>query len=447
MAQGLHLTLMIFFVHLICISSQQETGFIYNGFGQTDLYTDGVARILPEGQLQLTDGSGQKMGHAFFKKPFEFTSPESLSFSTHFVCALVPKPGYIGGHGIAFVMSASMDLTHAVATQFLGLFNISTHGSSSSHLVAVELDTALSAEFDDINANHVGIDVNSLISIESTPASYFSEIKGKNESIQLLSGAPIQVWVDYGENVVNVYLAPHKIQKPSQPLLSTSLNLSESFPDRKIFIGFSGATGTLISYQYILGWSFSRNKESLQTLDVTKLPRVPPHKAKNERPSVLLIVLLILLAVVLFLVLGAAFVYRRRKYAELREEWEKEYGPHRFSYKALYKATQGFHKDGLVGKGAEEVEMVLKLGLLCMNAVAELRPSMEEVMQYLNKSLKLPDITPNSPGIGSFVPLIMGSNPLPASPTTETLSASLYSSSSANDSTFVTHSVVYGHGR
>ncbi|KAG2329905.1 hypothetical protein Bca52824_001085 [Brassica carinata] len=676
MAQGLHLILMIFFVHLICISSQQETGFIYNGFGQADLYTDGVARILPQGQLQLTDGSGQKMGHAFFKKPFEFTSPESLSFSTHFVCALLPKPGFIGGHGIAFVLSASMDLTHADATQFLGLFNISTQGSSSSHLVAVELDTALSAEFDDINANHVGIDVNSLMSIASTPASYFSEIKGKNESIALLSGAPIQVWVDYGENVLNVSLAPLKIQKPSQPLLSRSINLSETFPDRNIFLGFSGATGTLISYQYILGWSFSTSRDSLETLDVHKIPRVPPHKAKYERPSMLLTVLLILLAVILFLVLGAAFVYRRRKYAEVREEWEGEYGPQRFSYKALYKATKGFHKDGILGKGgfgevykgtllppsngqiavkrvshdaeegmkqfvaeivsmgslkhknmvpllgycrrkgelllvseympngsldqylfyedkppfswrrrliiikdiasalnymhtgalqvvlhrdikasnvmldaeyngrlgdfgmarfhdhgadpattaavgtigymapelvnmgastatdvyafgafllevtcgrrpfepalpeerrslvkwvcqcwkmasllgardprlrgeisAEEVEMVLKLGLICMNAVAELRPSMEEVMQYLNEGLKLPDITPNSPGVGSFLPLIMGSSPLPASPITETSSASLYSSSPANDSTFVTHSFVYGQGR
>uniref|UniRef100_A0A0D3BHC4 non-specific serine/threonine protein kinase n=1 Tax=Brassica oleracea var. oleracea TaxID=109376 RepID=A0A0D3BHC4_BRAOL len=628
---------MIFFVHLICISSQKETGFIYNGFGgQANLSTDGVAKILPGGQLQLTDGSGQEMGHAFLKKPFEFTSPESLSFSTQFVCALVPKPGFIGGHGIAFVLSASMDLTHADATQFLGLFNISTQGSSSSHLVAVELDTALSAEFDDINANHVGIDVNGLISIASTPASYFSEIKGKNESISLLSGAPIQVWVDYGGNVLNKDLS------------------------------------------WVL-WSDRDTDQlpihtSLQTLDVTKLPRVPPHKAKNERPSTLLIVLLILLAVILFLVLGAAFAYRRRKSAEVREEWEGEYGPHRLSYKTLYKATKGFHKDGLLGKGgfgevykgtlpshgeiavkrvsheaeegmkqfvaeivsmgtlkhknmvpllgycrrkgelllvseympngsldqylfyddkppfswrrrliiikdiasalnymhtgapqvvlhrdikasnvmldaeyngrlgdfgmarfhdhgadpattaavgtigymapelvtmgastatdvygfgafllevtcgrrpvepalpeerrslvkwvcqcwemasllgakdprmrgeisAEEVEMVLKIGLICMNAVAELRPSMEEVMQYLNGSLKLPDITPHSPGIGSFVPLIMGSYPLPASPTTETLSASLYSSSSANDSTFVTHSIVYGHGR
>ena len=295
---------MILCVHLICISSQPETRFIYNGLHQADLYTDGVAKVLPEGQLQLTNGSGQSMGHAFFKKPFEFTSAESLSFSTHFVCALVPKPGS-GGHGIAFVLSASIDLSHADATQYLGLFNISTQGNSSSHLVAVELDTALSAEFDDKNANHVGINVNSLFSIESTSSAYFSDIKGKNESIELSSGDPIQVWVNYRGNMLNVSMAPLKNQKPSQPLLSSSIHLSENFPGRKIFIGFSGATGTLISYQYILGWSFSGNSVSLQRLDATKLPRVPPHKCRTERPSTLLIFLFILLAVIVLVVLVA----------------------------------------------------------------------------------------------------------------------------------------------
>ena len=96
---------------------------------------------------------------------------------------------------------------------------------------------------------------------------------------------------------------------------------------------------------------------------------------------------------------------------------------------------------------SEEVEMVLKVGLLCTNALAEMRPSMEEVVQYLNESLKLPDISVNSPGIGSFAPLIIGSNLLLPSRTTNTFSTSSYSSSSGNDSTFVTHSIVHGHGR
>ncbi|CAL9244351.1 unnamed protein product [Arabidopsis halleri] len=339
--------MVISFLLLIHQSSQQETGFIFNGFRQGDLHVDGVAQILPGGLLQLTNTSEQKMGHAFFRQPFEFNSSESLSFSTHFVCAMVRKPGVTGGNGIAFFLSPSMDLSNADATQYLGLFNTTTNRSPSSHIFAIELDTVQSAEFDDIDNNHVGIDVNSLTSVESAPASYFSDKKGLNKSISLLSGDSIQVWVDFDGTVLNVSLAPLGIQKPSQSLLSRSINLSEVIQDR-MFVGFSAATGQLANNHYILGWSFSRSKASLQSLDISKLPQVPHPKKK---PSLVLILLLIVLGIILLVLLGGAYLYRRNKYAEVREEWEKEYGPHRYSYKAMYKATKGFHKDGFLGKG------------------------------------------------------------------------------------------------
>jgi serine/threonine protein kinase len=42
---------------------------------------------------------------------------------------------------------------------------------------------------------------------------------------------------------------------------------------------------------------------------------------------------------------------RRKKYEELREDWEEEYGPHRFSYKNLHNATKGFKDTELLGEG------------------------------------------------------------------------------------------------
>ncbi|XP_058201970.1 L-type lectin-domain containing receptor kinase SIT2-like isoform X2 [Rhododendron vialii] len=42
---------------------------------------------------------------------------------------------------------------------------------------------------------------------------------------------------------------------------------------------------------------------------------------------------------------------RRKKYEEIREDWEREYGPHRFSYKDLFKATRGFINEELLGAG------------------------------------------------------------------------------------------------
>jgi serine/threonine protein kinase len=39
------------------------------------------------------------------------------------------------------------------------------------------------------------------------------------------------------------------------------------------------------------------------------------------------------------------------KFAELHEDWEDDYGPHRFSYKDLYDATEGFHYKNVLGHG------------------------------------------------------------------------------------------------
>ncbi|KAL9831296.1 putative L-type lectin-domain containing receptor kinase I.2 RLK-Pelle-L-LEC family [Arabidopsis thaliana] len=368
MAQRFYLLLLllIFLVNLICFSSQQDLSFVFNGFDQDqagdELLLDGFARIQsPERVLQLTDGTTQQKGHAFFNHPFDFgsASSQSLSFFTHIVCALVPKPRVAGGHGIAFVLSSSNNLKKASANSYLGLFNRSTNGSTSSHILAVELDTVQSAEFDDIDNNHVGIDVNSLQSVFSASASYYSNREGKNISLLLLSGDPIQVWIDYEDTQLNVTLAPLREQKPSKPLLSRTTNLTAIFPDRRAFLGFSAATGSLISNQYILGWSFSRSRVLLQSLDISKLPTVPLFTDITTsflpflglRIYLLIIVLLVILALIVIAVLGGCYLYRRKKYAEVREPWEKEYGPLRYSYESLYKATKGFNKDGRLGKG------------------------------------------------------------------------------------------------
>ncbi|CAH8357545.1 unnamed protein product [Eruca vesicaria subsp. sativa] len=412
MAQRLHLRLLsiIFFAILIQFSSQQDLSFVYNGFnqGQGDLHLDGVARIqLPGGLLQLTDATAQQKGHAFFNRPFDFgsASSQSLSFWTHFVCALVPKPGADGGHGIAFVLSSSMDLTQADPTQYLGLFNISTNGSPSSQILAIELDTVQSAEFDDIDKNHVGIDENNLHSVVSAPASYYSDIERTNKSLTLLSGDPIQVWIDYEDALLNVTLAPLRNQKPSKPLLSRNINLTSVFPDRKAFVGFSAATGSLISYQYILGWSFSTSRVALQSLDISKLPTVPRPKIP-KKTSTLLIILLVVLGLIVMAVLVGVFVYRRKKYAEVKEPWEKPYGPLRYTYKSLYKATGGFKRDGRLGKG-------------------------------------------DTPGIGVSTPVLMGLPSL-AITSTSRISSALppsVSSSPANNSMFISHTIMYGDGR
>ncbi|CAH8362796.1 unnamed protein product [Eruca vesicaria subsp. sativa] len=270
--------------YCVCPSFQKETTtFVYNGFDQGDhrIHLDGIARILPKKDvLQLTNATTMQMGRAFFKQPIVFKPSEPVSFSTHFVCALV-RVGEVGGHGMAFFVSHSTDFKGAQPTRYFGLFN--PNGSSSTHVLAVELDITKTLDVLDINDNHVGIDVNSPKSLISTRASYFSDKEGRKIDVKLLSGDPIQVWVDYEGTTLNVSLAPLGNQKPSRPLLSsTSINLTEIVQGRRMFVGFSGSTGSSVVNQYILGWSFSKRMASLQKIDISKLPKAPHPSNKNK---------------------------------------------------------------------------------------------------------------------------------------------------------------------
>ena len=174
--------------------AEDDSQFIYNGFTKAELQLFG-ASVHDNGLLQLTNTSLHYIGHAFCRFPIKFntSSSQSLSFSTNFVFAIVPGLGYSGGDGLAFVISPSMDFSGAVSGSYLGLFNISNNGPSTNHILAFELDTVQHPAFQDIDDNHVGIDVNSLISNDSAPAAYFSDEERKNKNLTLQNGNPTQM--------------------------------------------------------------------------------------------------------------------------------------------------------------------------------------------------------------------------------------------------------------
>ncbi|XP_059429273.1 L-type lectin-domain containing receptor kinase SIT2-like [Corylus avellana] len=350
--RSLHFLILLYVSYILLALAQDEKGFIYNGFpDQANLGLEGIAEIHPNGLLQLTNLSRNEVGRAFYQFPIKFDTNSSLSFSTNFVFAMVPGVDTFGGEGIAFTISPTTDFTHADAGRFLGLFNDSNNNNTANHILAIELDPVPGADFGDI-INHVGIDVNSIDSVELAPTTYFSIEERRNISLELLSGKPMHLWIDYdeAEKLLNVTLAPTKIPKPNRPLLSKPINLSEILLE-SMYVGFSSATGTLASSHYILGWSFNKSGPA-QSLDVSSLPPLPERKG-NEKPAGLVIMTsLIAVAVVLITVAGvAAYILRRKKYEELREDWEEEYGPHRFSYKNLHKATKGFKDTEVIGEG------------------------------------------------------------------------------------------------
>ncbi|KAG5042490.1 L-type lectin-domain containing receptor kinase S.4-like isoform X1 [Glycine soja] len=345
--QFLHVLLFL----LIPVSSQPNQLF-YDGFlGSNIMSLRGVAEIESNGILKLTDDSSRVVGQAFYPTGLRFKNSsdgKAFSFSSSFALIIFPEYEKLGGHGLAFTIASSKNLK-ALPSQYLGLLNSTSTGNSSNHLFAVEFDTAQDFEFGDIDDNHVGIDINSLVSIASAPVGYYTggDDNSTKQNLTLTSGEPIIAWVDYdaSQSIVNVTISESST-KPKRPLLSHHVDLSPIFEDL-MFVGFSASTGLLASSHYILGWSFKINGPA-PPLELSSLPQLPGPKKKHTS-------LITGVSISGFLALCGflfgIYMYRRYKNADVIEAWELEIGPHRYSYQELKKATKGFKDKELLGQG------------------------------------------------------------------------------------------------
>jgi len=342
---------------LLPAATAAEERFVFDGFKGANLSLDGMATVTPDGLLLLTNATPQLKAHAFYPAPLRFhRAPGGAamrSFSTAFVIGIIGAYVDLSSHGMAFVVAKSRNFTSALPGQFLGLVGSATNGNATNHLFAVEFDTILNSEFNDMSGNHVGIDVNGLNSVDADNAGYYDDAAGGAfRNLSLVSRKAMQVWVDFDGQAmqVNVTMAPLEAPRPKKPLLSTTVNLS-SVIDDTAYVGFSSSSGILFCRHYVLGWSFSMDGAA-PALNISSLPTLPVT-APKPRSRTLQIVLPIASAALVLAVGAAAFALlrRRRMYAEVKEEWEATFGPHRFSYKDLYHATDGFSDKRLLGIG------------------------------------------------------------------------------------------------
>ncbi|XVE50090.1 hypothetical protein DITRI_Ditri01bG0133300 [Diplodiscus trichospermus] len=346
------------FLLLVKVAAASNEGFVFNGFspglvhGQKRLELGGVAELISDGLFKLTSGIFQ-IGRVFYSLPFEFkNSSQSSSFSTTFVFAIVPENSR--GNGLAFALAPSKEFTGVVPSKHLGLFNRTNHGNYSNHIFAIELDTFPNQEFQDIDDNHVGIDINGLKSAKSAPAGYVSNSTNELKPVDLANGERMQIWVEYDgkKHQLNVTLSPILMNKPKVPLLSMDIDLSP-FILENMYIGFSSGTGTRVASTYVLGWSFQMDGNA-EDLDLAKLPSLPSTRKKKSRTKeVTLAVGLSAGVLVLAAICSAIYFLTRKKAtsAEILEDWEVEFGPHRFPYKDLVAATKGFDEKELLGHG------------------------------------------------------------------------------------------------
>ncbi|XP_039065078.1 L-type lectin-domain containing receptor kinase VII.1-like [Hibiscus syriacus] len=353
----------LFVLMFITLFSDQPVlslDFVFNGFNSTDVLLYGNSDI-DSGILKLTNETTNVIGRAFYRSRIPTKTPNSshvLPFSTSFVFSMAPSrnKGILPGHGIVFVFMPNTDI-NGTSSQHLGFLNLTNNGDPNNHVFGVEFDVFSNQEFEDIDGNHVGIDINSLKSEVSHKAGYYDDDEEQAfEEVRLNDGKNYQVWIDYADSVLNVTMAPVGIKRPKHPLIYVPLNLSDVFED-EMYVGFTSSTGTLVQSHRVSAWSFSnsnfRLSESLITdgLPSFTVPETPFHRHRSFISGVTVGSFLILALIAMFSLLLINRERRRARERAAMEDWEFEYWPHKMTYQEIDAATNRFSDENVIGFG------------------------------------------------------------------------------------------------
>ncbi|CAJ1967425.1 unnamed protein product [Sphenostylis stenocarpa] len=258
------------------------------------------------------------------------------SFNTTFVLNISPQTTP-GGEGLAFILTSDITLPENSDGEWLGIVNASSNGTSQAGILAVEFDTRKSFPEDGPD-NHVGININSINSINQAPLI--------NTRVNLSSGQDVKFLIQYFNDTISVFGAMNGTSGESMEtlLVSPPLNLS-SILQQEVYLGFSASTSNYTELNCVRSWEFSGedigdNHKSLLWVYVT----VP--------------------VVIVFLVIGGLVIFfwcwqrsRQRESPEdayPRIEDQIQYSsmaPKKFRLREITKATGGFSPQNKLGKG------------------------------------------------------------------------------------------------
>ncbi|XP_020191278.1 probable L-type lectin-domain containing receptor kinase S.5 [Aegilops tauschii subsp. strangulata] len=253
------------------------------------------------------------------------------SFRTDFMLNILPQNGT--GEGMAFVLTNNLPLPSNSSGQWLGVCNNQTDGAKTNRVVAVEFDTRKSNE-DDLDGNHVGIDINSIKSFRQYPLN--------NLSIFLSTGSDVWVSIRYHGTLqlLQIFLVQYSIRGRHLFQGDTYIDLSQVLQD-DVYLGFTGSTGDTTQLNQIKSWNFT-------TVDIdVKVGR------GRWRKVLLALVTLLVFCISLFagLFMWRRLTRRRRLAYRNLEKKIDAHGPVKFKLRELRHATANFSPTRKLGRG------------------------------------------------------------------------------------------------
>ncbi|KAM7474823.1 hypothetical protein LguiB_022066 [Lonicera macranthoides] len=358
-------------------SSSQKLSFNYTNFNpnihELNYYGDATPS---DPVIQLTINQKDKnmyssTGRVTYFKPMQLwdkSAKAQADFTTHFSFIIKSQNRTAYGDGIAFFLApVNFPLPQVQEGGGLGLVcGNQIFNSSLNPFVAVEFDTFVNGWDPNPGNDHVGINVNSMISVKNV--TWWSRIP-----------TPAQMneaWVTYNSTTKNlsvVFTGFHVDDSVYHQHLYKIIDLSKYLPEWVSF-GFSAATGDYFEIHTLHSWEFSSNIKivdnvispisSIRPSPVEQVANNTVEKRGNNRKEVVGFAVggstfgLILISLLGLLLFG----YRRKEmksvekkeeaaFFEFSSEFENETGPKKFSYKELAVATKDFVEDGKVGEG------------------------------------------------------------------------------------------------
>lgn len=339
-------------------------------------FTNNSITLTQETTCLSSSNSSNGIGRAFYVYPVRFldvSSNVTASFSCKFSFTITSSsPSCPLGDGIAFLITSNSGY-FSVSNGYMGLPNEVSDPQDS--YIAVEFDTSFDSSLGDTNGNHIGIDANTILSIESVDVTSLG--------FDLKSGKKMTAWIEYRDSLkkIKVWLGDDYEVRPSSAVLESVIDLSKHFKEF-MHVGFSASNGRGSAIHVVDQWRFKTSGIVSSTLPMETVQEEEclvcwPGDTGSEDDQdsdlrrrdrkILQITLglggfaLFVLSVLAVLCLFYVFMVKRkrmipRECSEVRSSrFQGNKVPKRLSLNEIRSATKGFNQNKIIGEGASAV--------------------------------------------------------------------------------------------
>ncbi|XVF67309.1 hypothetical protein PTKIN_Ptkin10aG0110500 [Pterospermum kingtungense] len=302
--------------------------------------------------IQLTKPDVWRSGHAMSVEPMHLwdkTSGSLADFTTHFSFSINAQNNATHADGLAFFI-ASLDYHIPDVADGSGIGLASgkqVKDSTGNPFVAVEFDTYHNDW--DPEYDHVGIDINSLVSNKTV--TWYSSV---------MDGKMVDALINYNSSlkILNVSFTGYNGNTTIQQNLQYEVDFRDCLSEWAIF-GFSSATGVYYELNVIYSWYFSSNLQIAENKTNSSSTTNSNKKGNNNTG---LVVGFTVGSCILLVFLCLIFVYLKKRnnkrgkdelfaVQSMNNEFERVTGAKKKTLAELIQATNNFAEAQKLGEG------------------------------------------------------------------------------------------------